>query len=94
MAVWAGSRRRPRGQLHSPAAVRLLACSPWIACWPGTAKAFWSSVHHLLLRGRWRWAAVARLPILASMMRSSMLEVLPQGYMLAARAEGLPQGER
>jgi peptide/nickel transport system permease protein len=55
----------------------------------GNYKAFWSSVHHLLLPalalGYFSTAIIAR------MMRSSMLEVLPQVYVLAARAKGLRQ---
>ena len=55
----------------------------------GDSKAFWSSAQHLLL------PALAlgyfSTAILARMMRSSMLEVLPQGYVLAARARGLRQ---
>jgi len=55
----------------------------------GNSKAFWSSVQHLLLPalalGYFSTAIIAR------MMRSSMLEVLPQGYVLAARARGLRQ---
>jgi len=57
----------------------------------GNYKAFWSSVHHLLLPalalGYFSTAIIAR------MMRSSMLEVLPQMYVLAARAKGLRQGK-
>jgi len=53
-------------------------------------KAFWSSVHHLLLPalalGYFSTAIIAR------MMRSSMLEVLNLSYILAARAKGLSQG--
>jgi peptide/nickel transport system permease protein len=53
----------------------------------GDLNAFWSSVHHLILPalalGYFSTAIIAR------MMRSSMLEVLPQGYVLAARARGL-----
>jgi peptide/nickel transport system permease protein len=53
-------------------------------------KAFWSSVHHLVLPalalGYFSTAIIAR------MMRSSMLEVLNQQYVLAARAKGLRQG--
>ena len=53
-------------------------------------KAFWSSVHHLFLPalalGYFSTAIIAR------MMRSSMLEVLNQQYVLAARAKGLRQG--
>jgi len=56
----------------------------------GNSEAFWSSVHHLLLPalalGYFSTAIIAR------MMRSSMLEVLPQMYVLAARAKGLRQG--
>ena len=56
----------------------------------GDYKAFWSSVQHLLLPalalGYFSTAIIAR------MMRSSMLEVLPQMYVLAARAKGLRQG--
>jgi len=52
-------------------------------------KAFWSSVQHLLLPalalGYFSTAIIAR------MMRSSMLEVLNQQYVLAARAKGLRQ---
>jgi peptide/nickel transport system permease protein len=55
----------------------------------GDYKAFWSSVHHLLLPalalGYFSTAIIAR------MMRSSMLEVLNQQYVLAARAKGLNQ---
>jgi len=55
----------------------------------GNSEAFWSSVHHLLLPalalGYFSTAIIAR------MMRSSMLEVLPQMYVLAARAKGLRQ---
>ncbi len=55
----------------------------------GNLEAFWSSVHHLLLPalalGYFSTAIIAR------MMRSSMLEVLPQMYVLAARAKGLRQ---
>jgi peptide/nickel transport system permease protein len=54
-------------------------------------KAFWSSVHHLILPalalGYFSTAIIAR------MMRSSMLEVLHQQYVLAARAKGLRQGK-
>ena len=54
-------------------------------------KAFWSSVHHLLLPalalGYFSTAIISR------MMRSSMLEVLNQQYVLAARAKGLRQGK-
>lgn len=53
-------------------------------------KAFWSSMHHLILPalalGYFSTAIIAR------MMRSSMLEVLNQQYVLAARAKGLRQG--
>jgi peptide/nickel transport system permease protein len=53
----------------------------------GDLNAFWSSIHHLILPalalGYFSTAIIAR------MMRSSMLEVLPQGYVLAARARGL-----
>jgi peptide/nickel transport system permease protein len=56
----------------------------------GNYKAFWSSVHHLVLPalalGYFSTAIIAR------MMRSSMLEVLNQQYVLAARAKGLGQG--
>ncbi len=56
----------------------------------GDYKALWSSIHHLLLPalalGYFSTAIIAR------MMRSSMLEVLPQVYVLAARAKGLRQG--
>ena len=55
----------------------------------GDYKAFWSSVHHLFLPalalGYFSTAIIAR------MMRSSMLEVLGQQYVLAARAKGLGQ---
>src|SRR4030095_8660789 len=55
----------------------------------GNTKAFWSSVHHLFLPalalGYFSTAIIAR------MMRSSMLEVLNQQYVLAARAKGLRQ---
>jgi peptide/nickel transport system permease protein len=55
----------------------------------GNSKAFWSSVQHLLLPslalGYFSTAIIAR------MMRSSMLEVLNQWYVLAARARGLRQ---
>ena len=57
----------------------------------GNSEAFWSSVHHLLLPalalGYFSTAIIAR------MMRSSMLEVLNQQYVLAARAKGLRQGK-
>jgi peptide/nickel transport system permease protein len=57
----------------------------------GNFKAFGSSVHHLLLPalalGYFSTAIIAR------MMRSSMLEVLNQPYVLAARAKGLGQGK-
>src|SRR6266498_1792722 len=53
----------------------------------GDYKAFWSSVKHLILPalalGYFSTAIIAR------MMRSSMLEVLNQQYVLAARARGL-----
>ena len=53
------------------------------------SKAFWSSVQHLFLPalalGYFSTAIIAR------MMRSSMLEVLNQQYVLAARAKGLRQ---
>ena len=53
----------------------------------GNTKAFWSSVHHLFLPalalGYFSTAIIAR------MMRSSMLEVLHQQYVLAAQAKGL-----
>lgn len=55
----------------------------------GDSKAFWSSLHHLLLPalalGYFSTAIIAR------MMRSSMLEVLNHHYVLAARARGLRQ---
>ncbi len=55
----------------------------------GNYKAFWSSVHHLVLPalalGYFSTAIISR------MMRSSMLEVLNQAYVLAARAKGLRQ---
>jgi peptide/nickel transport system permease protein len=57
----------------------------------GNSEAFWSSVDHLLLPalalGYFSTAIIAR------MMRSSMLEVLNQQYVLAARAKGLRQGK-
>ena len=57
----------------------------------GDYKAFWSSVQHLFLPslalGYFSTAIIAR------MMRSSMLEVLGQQYVLAARAKGLRQGK-
>jgi peptide/nickel transport system permease protein len=53
-------------------------------------KAFWSSVHHLIL------PALAlgyfSTAIMARMMRSSMLEVLNQQYVLSAKARGFRQG--
>ena len=56
----------------------------------GDYKAFWSSVQHLVLPalalGYFSTAIIAR------MMRSSMLEVLNQQFVLAARAKGLRQG--
>jgi peptide/nickel transport system permease protein len=56
----------------------------------GDYRAFWSSVQHLFLPalalGYFSTAIIAR------MMRSSMLEVLSQQYVLAARAKGLRQG--
>jgi len=56
----------------------------------GNAKAFWSSLLHLILPaltlGYFSTAIIAR------MMRSSMLEVLGLDYVLAARAKGLRQG--
>jgi peptide/nickel transport system permease protein len=56
----------------------------------GDYKAFGSSLQHLLLPalalGYFSTAIIAR------MMRSSMLEVLNQAYVLAARAKGLNQG--
>jgi peptide/nickel transport system permease protein len=56
----------------------------------GNSQAFWSSVQHLLMPalalGYFSTAIIAR------MMRSSMLEVLNQRYVLAARARGLSQG--
>ena len=55
----------------------------------GDSKAFWSSALHLILPaltlGYFSTAIIAR------MMRSSMLEVLNQDYVLAARAKGLRQ---
>jgi peptide/nickel transport system permease protein len=55
----------------------------------GNSKAFWSSAQHLVLPaitlGYFSTAIIAR------MMRSSMLEVLNQDYVLAARAKGLRQ---
>jgi peptide/nickel transport system permease protein len=55
----------------------------------GNSKAFWSSLQHLFLPalalGYFSTAIIAR------MMRSSMLEVLGQQYVLAARAKGLGQ---
>jgi peptide/nickel transport system permease protein len=57
----------------------------------GNAPAFWSSAQHLLLPaltlGYFSTAIIAR------MMRSSMLEVLNQEYVLVARAKGLRQGK-
>ena len=57
----------------------------------GDYKAFWSSVQHLFLPalalGYFSTAIIAR------MMRSSMLEVLNQQYVLAARAKGLRQAK-
>ena len=56
----------------------------------GDYKAFWSSLHHLLLPalalGYFSTAIIAR------MMRSSMLEVLHQQYVLSAQARGLRRG--
>jgi peptide/nickel transport system permease protein len=56
----------------------------------GDYKAFWSSVHHLFLPalalGYFSTAIIAR------MMRSSMLEVLHQQYVLSAQARGLRRG--
>jgi peptide/nickel transport system permease protein len=56
----------------------------------GNSTAFWSSVHHLLLPalalGYFSTAIIAR------MMRSSMLEVLHQQYVLSAQARGFRQG--
>jgi len=55
----------------------------------GDYKALWSSLHHLFLPalalGYFSTAIIAR------MMRSSMLEVLNNQYVLAARAKGLNQ---
>ena len=55
----------------------------------GNSKAFWSSIHHLILPalalGYFSTAIIAR------MMRSSMLEVLNNVYVLSARARGLRQ---
>src|SRR4029077_2591607 len=57
----------------------------------GNSAAFLSSVQHLILPalalGYFSTAIIAR------MMRSSMLEVLNQDYVLAARAKGLRQGK-
>ena len=57
----------------------------------GNSMAFWSSAQHLLLPaltlGYFSTAIIAR------MMRSSMLEVLSQDYVLAARAKGLRQAK-
>jgi len=57
----------------------------------GNTAAFWSSAQHLILPaltlGYFSTAIIAR------MMRSSMLEVLNQDYVLAARAKGLRQGK-
>jgi peptide/nickel transport system permease protein len=56
----------------------------------GNYKAFWSSVHHLVLPalalGYFSTAIISR------MMRSSMLEVLNHQYVLSAKARGLRQG--
>jgi peptide/nickel transport system permease protein len=55
----------------------------------GNYKAFWSSVHHLVLPalalGYFSTAIISR------MMRSSMLEVLNHQYVLSAKARGLRQ---
>ncbi len=53
----------------------------------GNAKAFWSSLQHLVLPGL--ALGYFSTAIIARMMRSSMLEVLGQWYVLAARAKGL-----
>ena len=57
----------------------------------GNYKAFWSSVHHLILPalalGYFSTAIISR------MMRSSMLEVLHQQYVLSAKARGFRQGK-
>ncbi len=57
----------------------------------GNPTAFWSSVQHLILPalalGYFSTAIIAR------MMRSSMLEVLSQPYVLVARAKGLGPGK-
>jgi peptide/nickel transport system permease protein len=55
----------------------------------GNYKAFWSSVKHLILPGL--ALGYFSTAIIARMMRSSMLEVLHQQYVLAARAKGLRQ---
>ena len=53
----------------------------------GNSKAFWSSMQHLILPGL--ALGYFSTAIIARMMRSSMLEVLGQWYVLAARAKGL-----
>ena len=53
--------------------------------------AFWDVVHHLVLPGV--TLGYASLAIIARMMRSSMLEVLPLDYVRTARAKGLPESQ-
>lgn len=55
----------------------------------GNLKAFWSAINHLILPAIALGAATTA--ITARMMRSSMLEVIQQDYILFARAKGLSE---
>lgn len=57
----------------------------------GDWAAFGDVVHHLVLPGV--TLGYASLAVIARMMRSSMLEVLPLDYVRTARAKGLPESQ-
>ncbi len=55
----------------------------------GDLELFWNSFHHLILPSATLGAAVAAM--IARVMRSSMLEILRQDYVMLARAKGLSE---
>jgi len=55
----------------------------------GDLELFWNSLYHLILPSATLGAAVAAM--IARVMRSSMLEVLRQDYVMLARAKGLSE---
>ena len=76
--------RAPRRPISSPASI------PSIRSSPATAGKFAEALHHLALPALvLGWAVMG---IISRMVRASMLDVLSQDYILAARARGAREG--